>query len=171
MKWVGKIIAAVIFLSSAGFTYAQVNYKLHSIFIYKFTQYIEWPDKASGGEFVIAVVGSSPIQAELEGLAATKKVGAKNIVVKKLTPSSDFSTCHIIFLAEGQSSHLSSIAGKVVGKPILFISEVTNGAKKGAGINLIIVDDKMKFEMNKGSVEKQGLKVSGDLVKLAVQVE
>jgi hypothetical protein len=28
----------------------------------------------------------------------------------------------------------------------------------------------MKFELNKGAVEKQGLKVSGDLTKLAIVV-
>lgn len=171
MKRVLQMGMLCVLLIGTHFSKAQVNYKLHSIFIYKFTQYIEWPDKASGGEFIIGVVGSSPIQAELEALAATKKVGTKTIVVKKLSPTADLSACHIIFLAEGQSSHLSTIAGKISGKPILLISEVTNGAKKGAGINLIIVDDKMKFEMNKGQIEKQGLKVSGDLIKLAVLVD
>jgi hypothetical protein len=170
MKRVIQVFIVGLVLSCISRVDAQVNYKLHSIFIYKFTQYIEWPDKGAAGDFVIGVVGNSPIQAELEALAATKKVGAKNIVVKKLSPTADLSICHIVFLAEGQSSHLANISTKLSGKPCLLISEVTNGAKKGAGINLIIVDEKMKFEMNKGTVENQGLKVSGDLVKLAVMV-
>jgi hypothetical protein len=170
MKRGFQILVVGVILSCVCKVEAQVNYKLHSIFIYKFTQYIEWPDKASAGDFVIGVVGNSPIQAELEALAATKKVGSKSIVVKKMSASADLSVCHIIFLAEGQSGQLANISGKLAGKPCLLISEVTNGAKKGAGINLIIVDEKMKFEMNKGAVESQGLKVSGDLVKLAVLV-
>jgi hypothetical protein len=149
---------------------AQVNYKMHSLFIYKFTQYIEWPAFASSGDFVIGVIGSSPLTSELEALATTKKVGDRNIVVKKLTPASDASSCHIVFVSEGQSSHLTNIAAKLASNPTLILSETEGGSKKGAGINFIIVEDKMKFELNKSVLEKRGLKVSADLVKLAIIV-
>ena len=76
----------------------------------------------------------------------------------------------MVFISEGQSSSLGSISAKLQGKPVLIISETGGGAKKGAGINFVILDDKMKFELNKGAVEKQGLKVSGDLAKLAIVV-
>ncbi|MCU0430459.1 MAG: YfiR family protein [Cytophagaceae bacterium] len=150
---------------------AQLNYKLHSIFIYKFTQYIEWPDKTSGGDFVIGVLGNSPIQPELNALAAAKKVGTRPIVIKKIQAGDDVSACHILFVASDQNSSLSGISSKTSGKPLLIISEMVNGAKQGASINLIMVDEKMKFEMNKKILERQGLKVSTDLVKLAIQVE
>ncbi len=163
-----KLIITLLLLAFSWSTYAQVNYKVHSLFVYKFTQYIEWPSQS--GDFVIAVVGNSPILSELEAVAASKKVGTRNIVIKKLTASADMSGCHIIFVSEGQSGSLASISSKVVGKNTLVISETNGGAKKGAGINFIIVDDKMKFELNKGAVEKQGLKVSGDLTKLAIVV-
>ena len=147
---------------------AQVNYKIHSLFVYKFTQYIEWPSKT--GDFVIGVVGNSPIIAELEAIAASKKVDTRTIVVKKLSASADLSACQMVFISEGQSSNLSSITAKLQGKPTLIVSETNGGAKKGAGINFVIIDDKMKFELNKGAIEKQGLKVSGDLTKLAIVV-
>jgi hypothetical protein len=165
-----NIIVGVVLLMASFVSEAQVNYKIHSLFIYKFTQYIEWPDKGSGGNFVIGVVGSSPLTPELEALAATKKVDAKTIIVKKLSASADMSDCHMVFVSESQSGQLNSILGKLSGKPVLVMSEANGGAKKGAGVNFIIVDDKMKFELNKASIEKQGLKVSGELVKLAIVV-
>src|SRR5262249_22257178 len=112
---------------------AQVNYKIHSLFVYKFTQYIEWPSK--NGDFIIGVVGNSPITSELEAIAASKKVDTRNIVVKKLSASSDLSTCHMVFVSEGQSSSLAAISAKLQGKPTLIVSETGGGAKKGAGIN------------------------------------
>lgn len=147
---------------------AQVNYKIHSLFMYKFTQYIEWP--ASSSDFVIGVVGNSPITSELEAIAATKKVDTRTIVVKKLSSSADMSGCQMVFVSENQTANLPAIAAKLQGKPVLLVSESPGAAKKGAGINFIIVDDKMKFELNKAAVEKQGLKVSGDLSKLAIVV-
>lgn len=149
---------------SAGTKAQSVNYKVHALFLYKFTQYIEWP--AANGNYVVGVVGNSPILEELEHIAATKK----NFTVKKLSPGSDMSGCQLIFVSEGSSAHLSSVSAKVSGKPVLVISETGSGAKKGAGINFIMVDDKMKFELNKSMVERQGLKVSGDLVTLSIVV-
>jgi hypothetical protein len=163
-----KLILTFLFVLYGLIANAQVNYKIHSLFVYKFTQYIEWPSKT--GDFVIGVVGNSPIQAELEAIAATKKVDTRSIVVKKMSASSDLSACHMVFVSEGQSNNLTAILAKLQGKPILVVSETSGGAKKGAGINFVIVDDKMKFELNKGAVEKQGLKVSGDLTKLAIVV-
>lgn len=147
---------------------AQVNYKIHSLFMYKFTQYIEWP--STSGDFVIGVVGNSPIIAELEAIAATKKVDTRTIVVKKMSASSDLSGCQMVFISDGQSSNISAISAKLQGKPVLLVSESPGAAKKGSGINFVIIDDKMKFELNKAAVEKQGLKVSGDLTKLAIVV-
>lgn len=163
-----KLIVAFMALLFAFQATAQVNYKIHSLFMYKFTQYIEWP--SNSGDFVIGVVGSSPIIAELEAIAATKKVDTRTIVVKKMSSSSDFSGCQMVFISEGQSSNLPTISAKLQGKPVLLVTESPGAAKKGSGINFVIVDDKMKFELNKGAVEKQGLKVSGDLTKLAIVV-
>ncbi|HVD99326.1 MAG TPA: YfiR family protein [Cytophagaceae bacterium] len=141
-----------------------INYKVHALFLYKFTQYIEWP--AANGNYVIGVVGNSPILEELQNIAASKK----NVTIKKLSPTSDLSGCQLIFVSEGSSAHLGTVSSKVNGKPVLVISETGSGAKKGAGINFIMVDDRMKFELNKANVERQGLKVSGDLVTLSILV-
>ncbi len=165
-RWI--LLSLFLLLCSVVQVNAQVNYKIHSLFIYKFTQYIEWPSKS--GDFVIGVVGNSPIISELEAIAATKKVDTRNIVVKKMAASADFGECQMVFVSEGQSATIGTIAGKLQGKPVLLVSESPGAAKKGSGINFVIVDDKMKFELNKAAVEKQGLKVSGDLTKLAIVV-
>jgi hypothetical protein len=164
---ISKIILLMtmgVFMFAATGKAQTVNYKVHALFLYKFTQYIEWP--AANGNYVIGVVGNSPILEELQTLANTRK----NLTIKKLTASSDMSGCQLIFVSENSSSSLVSIAGKVSGKPVLVISETGSGAKKGAGINFVRVDDKMKFELNKGTVERQGLKVSGDLLTLSIIV-
>lgn len=163
--YIGLLVLAITAGIIAPQSKAQgINYKVHALFLYKFTQYIEWP--SANGNYVIGVVGNSPITEELQNIANTKK----NVTVKRLSPTSDMSGCHLIFVSEGSSTHLSSVSSKVSGKPVLVISETGSGAKKGAGINFIMVDDKMKFELNKGTVERQGLKVSGDLVTLSIVV-
>ena len=167
MKKKGLLIGVLFFvmfsISNSGKA-QNINYKIHALFIYKFTQYIEWP--AANGNFVIGIVGNSPILPELETLASARK----NITIKKLAPGSDMNGCHLIFISESSSASLNSISTKYHGKPVLVISETESGAKKGAGINFVMREDKMKFELNKAAIERQGLKVSIDLVKLSIVV-
>jgi hypothetical protein len=165
-----KIIFLLTFFASTNLFAQEVNYKVHSLFMYKFSQYIEWPESHSSGDFVIGVIGNSPVLEELQAIAASKKVGTRSISVKKLSPGSDLSGCHMVFLAGSQSGNIGDISAKLKGKPTLIVSEKAGLAEKGAGINFIIVDDKMKFELNKNNIQSQGLKVSGDLVKLAIVV-
>lgn len=161
MKRLLILFVMVLSLSSKA---QMTNHKMYALFIYKFTQYIEWPN--SSQKFVVGVIGNSPVIAELENLAASRK----NLEIRKLTPGSDLAGIHILFVSEGSSSHLSSLANKTAGKNVLLVSETGSGAKKGAGINFVNIDDKVKFELNKSAVEKQGLKVSGDLVSLSIVV-
>ena len=158
------LVTTVVCMLSYNTKAQSVNYKVHALFLYKFTQYIEWP--AANGNYVIGVVGNSPILEELQNLAVSRK----NLTIKKLSATSDMSGCQVVFVSENSSSQLSSVSAKVAGKPVLVISETGSGAKKGAGINFVMVDDKMKFELNKGTVERQGLKISGDLITLSIIV-
>lgn len=162
---------AIVFLTillgtiASSATAQNVKDKVHAVFLYKFSQYIEWPS-AANDICTIGVVGDSPILEELQNLALTRK----NLVIKKLAPSSDMSGCQLVFVTENSSAHLTSISAKLSGKPVLVISETGAGAKKCAGINFVMVDEKMKFELNKGTIERQGLKVSGDLIKSSIIV-
>jgi hypothetical protein len=147
-----------------------INYKVHAMFMYHFTKYIDWPENKKTGDFVIGVYGNSDILKELEVLASTKKAGAQQIVVKKLNSLSDASQCHIIFVSSSQSGEMEALQQSIGSKPVLIVSEKSGLAKKGSGINFVIADDKLKFEINKSNIESKTLKLSGDLLKLGLIV-
>ena len=45
-----------------------VDYKAYTLFVYHFMKYVEWPEAQSKGDFVVCILGDSPIQKELAGL-------------------------------------------------------------------------------------------------------
>lgn len=136
--------------------------------MYHFTKYVDWPEAKKSGDFVIGVVGNSDIYKELETIAATKKAGTQTIVIKKISSPSEAASCHIAFISASQSGSLDQYLQSTASKPVLIVTEKNGLAKKGAGINFIIADEKLKFEINKSSVESNSLKVSGDLLKLGI---
>ena len=51
------------------------------------------------------------------------------------------------------------------------MSEQEGYAKLGAEINFIIINNKLKFEVNTKAIDKSGLKVRSQLLKLALIVD
>jgi uncharacterized protein DUF4154 len=149
----------------------ETNYKAYSVYIYNFIKYIEWPEDAKKGEFIIAVIGNSPINAELKNLAATKKANGQTIVVKQYNSIEEVDKCHILYIASSKSNVLKSALEKTKNMSALLIAEREGLAKKGAGINFVTLEDEtLKFEVNKKVIEAHNLKIPTVLIKLGLVV-
>jgi len=152
-----------------GFSQAQKE-KYESLFIYNFTKYIKWPDTYSPNTFVIAVIGNSTIIDDLNGMAASKKQTASGAVleIKKYNSVDEIGICHIIFVSENSIDKLGQIESKTAGKPVLIVSDTPGTATKGAIINFVEKDGKIKFELNEAQATKRNLVVSSSLTSLAI---
>jgi len=143
------------------------DYKVHANIIYRFTKYIEWPGNKRAGDFVIGIVGDSPLYEELSGLTANKSVGDQRIVIKKLAAGGATYNCSILFISHDESRSLKRIVFLTADTPVLLITEENGLAKKGSCINFIIVDDRIKLEINKNNILSRNMNVASELLKLA----
>ena len=149
---------------------AQAKYKVYAGFMNHFTKYVQWPADSKSGDFIIAVVGNSPIIAELKPLEG-KMVGSQKIVIKTYPNAGAVTGGHIIFVSEGQSSGIGDINKKAKSYNSLVVSEIPGGAGKGSDINFIEADGKIKFEVSNSNPDAHGIKISGELKKLGVAVD
>ncbi|MDQ2862317.1 MAG: YfiR family protein [Bacteroidota bacterium] len=138
---------------------------LKAAFIYNFIKYIDW-NADSAAEFSIGVIGPSPVYQYLQGVAATKTVNDKKIVVKHFDNPDSITFCNILFISESDPFSLSEVLAKI-GRGTLIVSEEPGLAKQGTAFNFVEVRDKLKFEANVKSISSSGLKVSSRLLKLA----
>lgn len=141
-----------------------------ALFMYNFTKDIQWPVAYTQGDFVIGVIGSSPIIDELNKIAEKKKVGNQTIVVKQFNSSGEIGKCHMVYIPTNKSSMLGDVVSKLDGKPTVVISDGPGLANQGAAINYIKVDGKQKFEINTATLTKNGLKVTQFLTSLGIKV-
>ncbi len=146
-----------------------IDPKAYTLFLYNFMKYVEWP--TTEGDFIIGVVGDSPIKTELHTLAKNKKVKGKQIVVISVSSTSDALLCNMIFIPAGKSTELKLISEKIKGKSILLVAEREGLAKKGAAISFFIGDDdSLKFDVNKNVIDNQSLKIAYILLQLGILV-
>ena len=141
------------------------NEKFKALFIYNFTNYIEWP--TGNKSFVITVVGESPIIGELQAISKIKKVGSLVIDVQKINSPSEVGNSQIVYIPASRKKNLPEIAKALSGKPILIISD---GAQGEFGINFIEVDQKQSFQISKLNMELRKLKVNSALLALGIPV-
>lgn len=146
------------------------NYALYANIIYRFTKYINWPDEKKYGDFVIGIIGESPLYDEMKSFTVNKTVGNQKIVVKIFSSSAASYNCQILFISEGQSLSLKKIATLTKGISILLISESGGLAHKGSCINFIIVDEHLKLEINKTNIEDRHLDIASELLSLGTIV-
>ena len=146
------------------------NYRMHSVFIYSFTRYVQWPAAYNQGDFEILVLGDSPILEELKAMAQAKKVGDRPIRVTKIASTAEIRKCNMLFVPVEKSDQIVDVVNRVNTQSILIVTEEKGLAAKGSDINFIVKDGKLAFELNQASVNKQGLKVSNELTRLAILI-
>lgn len=167
---ISKIIFGILILSVIPFAAKSQDYRIHSVFIYNFTKYIQWPSSEQNGDFVIGVLGNSPIVASLEKLASERKIGTRSMVVKKFSSVAEITKCHMLFIPDRYSNDLEAALAKTGGQSTLIMTERNGLGAKGSNINFITVDGKQKFELNRAATDRAQLKVSNELTSLAIVI-
>ena len=158
------------FLMSGGMQTTEQEADLKAAFIYNFTKYIEWDTNNTDSNFVIGIVGASPVTASLNEIAKTNTVNNKKIIVKAFSKPEEMERCNILFIAANNPFSLQSILDRTE-RGELTVSEKAGYAKLGTAFNLIIIQNKLKFEANLKAIAEAGLKAGSQLLKLAIIVD
>jgi len=163
MKKLFILLVSIIFISTN--SYSQ-NEKLKSVFMYNFAKYISFPSKS--GDFIIGVMGSPKLSAELKKIALKRKVGSRSIKVLSFSSYSSIKKCNILYISNSKKSQLSNSLKKVSLLPVVVVADSPGSIQKGAGLNFVVSGGKQKFEVRKKNVEKNGIKINSALLKLGV---
>jgi hypothetical protein len=165
------LFAGVLFFSPKAKA-QDVDYKAYSLFVYNFMKYIEYPEANSKGDFIIAVLGDSKINPELQTMAAAKKLKGRNIVIKKVATPEECKDAHLIYVAAGKSAMAKTLKEQSKDKPVLIVGERDGLAKKGACLSFYTDDnDELKFDISKKEIAGHKLTISDQLVKLGTLVD
>lgn len=171
VKYLKYAVCIVLVSFSAGSNKDIEEYNAKALFIYNFTKFIEWENINSLEYFTISVYKKSDIVEPLKQIAETKQIQNKKINISVIKEVSQEMNCQILFLPEflGVENYINLLKN-LPRKNILIISENKKLFQNGTGINFLIQEDKIKFEINLSSIESADLRVSSQLLKLATRV-
>ncbi len=141
------------------------NYALKAEFLYRFVDYVYWKNYSKEQTFKIAVLEDSPITSALLNTVKNKKVD-----IKEYKNLRDIRSCNILFVPYNCSVPIETITSNFSGKPVLIVTERNGYGKKGAHMNFVMADNKLKFEVNLKAINKAGIGVSSFLLQHAIIV-
>lgn len=170
MKKIKALLMASVLMSGSVFAQERPIHEVYSMMMYNFTRYVQWPNEASSGEFVIAVIGNTDVYNTLNSWYGGKTRGSKTFVIKKFNSASEITDCQVLYIDKNKSSEFEMANEKVKGKSTLVITDKNGLGVRGSSINFKTVDNKLKFELNQKAVESSNLKVAGSLTSMAILI-
>ena len=167
--------AAAALLAAAGTALAQADREVQvkAAFLYKFGDFVDWPENAfdgSGGVFVIGVIGADAIAAELERVTASRSIQERQVVVRRLQRGEAPGQLHVLFVGEAEGARLGEVLATVKGQPLLVVTESENALQRGSVINFVAIGDKLRFDVALPPAERARLRISSRLLAVARKV-
>lgn len=142
--------------------------KFKATFTLNFIRYIGWPEASNQGDFVIGVLKSKEIADQLKVQSAGKKFGFQDVVIKEFKTVEEITKCQVIFVASSANfARNAEIISEKAGKTTLIVTESEGATSKGAIINFVIREDKLKFEISKANAARSSLQISSKLETMA----
>jgi hypothetical protein len=153
------------------------EYLIKAGFIYNFANLVQWPSTSFAqpdSPIVIVILGEDHFGTTLDHALEGKKVNARPFVIKRarsvfelqrtLGPQKD---CQILYVSSSEMPHLGEAIQVLKGAPVLTIGETPGFARSGGIINLILEDNKVRFEVNVEAAKEADLNLSSRLLALA----
>lgn len=158
--------------AAAGPAFAQSpasEYQIKAAFLYNFAKFIEWPAGAPVSDaqtFTIGILGQDPFGPDIAVIEG-KPVKGKSLRIVRGPTLDELKGCQVLFIGTTSGAEFQRILNHLKGRPVLTVGESAGFASQGGMIQLMTVENKVRFEINAEVAEKAGLKISSHLLRLA----
>lgn len=149
--------------------HAQMEQEVKAAYLFKFLSYVEWPPAAFGGPhapFVIGVLESEEVRGALADIVRGREVQGRPVEVRRLRDGETTEGAHVLFVGRDATASLPQL----LGRPGLLIVGEEEALDRGAMINLLRIENRIRFEVAPQAAERSGLHISSRLLALAYAV-
>lgn len=150
------------------------EYTIKAGLVFNFIKFIDWPTTAfvnDSDPYRLCIFSPKDVSTSFSQLEkhSAKGRAIKVAMLTELTPIT-VETCHILYTTETADTQGFLGTRLAPNQPVLTIGETELFARDGGIINFVVVDNRVKFEINTGAARARQLRISSKLSALAVQV-
>ncbi len=160
------VIAAVRVAPAA----APSEYQVKAVFLFNFTQFVEWPPGTFAtpeAPFVIGILGSDPFGPQLDEVVRGETVNRRPLVVQRYGSVADVRNCNILFISSAESGSLKQILAALKGRSILTVGDGDEDGQRGVMIRLVTRSNRIRLRIDVDAAKAGNLQISSKLLRPA----
>lgn len=168
------VVALLFGLSGVCFAESKPNeYQVKAAYLYNFGKFVNWPagfTVADNDSFAICIIGEDPFGPAMNSIVAGEKIGGKPVQIRHISKKQDAASCRVLFISSSEDSRVREILTDFAPVNVLTVSDMPNFVARGGIIQFVVLDNKIRFEVNLSAAERSNLNLSSELLKVAVAV-
>lgn len=149
------------------------EYQVKAVYLYNFGRFVNWSagtQPRDSGPFSVCVIGADPFGAALDSTLAGETIDQRKVITRRISKAQEATSCQILFVSASENGRLKDILPAIDKMNILTVSDMPGFAEHGGMIQFVAQRDKIRFEVNLSNIERSGLSLSSELLKVAVTV-
>jgi hypothetical protein len=148
------------------------DYDVKAVYLYNFGRFVEWPATAfaKSNLFTICVLGEDPFGPALDATLSSETIAGKGVVAKRISSPQEAGKCQILFLSSAEETRMTQLIEVLDRGAVLTVSDIPRFSQRGGMIQFVPEGRKVRFEVNLTAVQRAGLNLSSELLKVATTV-
>lgn len=145
-----------------------LEYQVKAAFLLNFTKFIQWPVTETTAPFEICIAGNDPFGSFLDQMLAGETYMGRRIVAQRVQgPVPD--SCQVVFVDKSEAERRPLLARGARG--VLTVGEAPGFLAAGGMIDFVVVNGRVRFDINQSAAAMAGLQLSSKLLSVARAVE
>jgi hypothetical protein len=156
--------------SAAGAAGGPGEYEVKAVFLFNFSQFVDWPESAFADDrspLVVGVLGQDPFGAALDEAVRGETVNGRPLSIRRYERIEDVDACHILFIERTQQARLQQILQSLRDRSCLTVSDTDGFASAGGIIQFVTIDNRIRLQINLDAAKLANLTISSKLLRPA----
>lgn len=137
--------------------------------LFNFARYVEWPDRAFASReapFVFCLAGRDSLASGLTSLEG-RTLHGRATVAKRVLGVEELRACHVLFIGENEERRLVPMLRSTASEPVLTVGDGVGFTEAGGAIGIALEEGRIRFDINRLSLDQAQLRASSNLLRLA----
>jgi hypothetical protein len=150
------------------------EYQVKAAILLQSARFVEWPAEADA-PIVVGVLGEDPFGPLLDQIFKGESAKGRPLEIRRFKAPQDLEPCHILFVCASEKERWPEIRKRLgedafKARGPLTVSDIEAFAEAGGVLHLDLQEKKVRLRINVDAAARASLKISSQLLKLAVVV-
>jgi len=166
------------------------EYQVKAAFLYNFIKFIDWPrEKIADSNYTITIgiIGKDPFGNAFNPIE-NKHVKGKDVIIKRFKGLKELEEskeknksvphqqieeirkCYLLFICHSEKQKLKEILNMFKDHHVLTVGDTEGFLEAGNIIEFVMVERKVRFEINMAAAKRAKLKIRSQLLRLAEKI-